>query len=78
MILFLILSLIILSFVRSTKILAIVLALLFLIFSGLLFQQNEELSFRIGLGLATLLSLFVALFIGRIPESIDRLRIKKG
>lgn len=78
MILFLILSLIILSFVRSTKILAIILALLFLIFSGLLFQQNEELSFRIGLGLATLLSLFVALFIGRIPESIDRLRIKKG
>lgn len=69
---------IILCFVRSTKVLAIILSLLTLAYALQIFLSDENPLTWLGLGLATLLTLFLILFVGRIPAAIDRLRKEKG
>lgn len=74
----LIAALIVLRFVRSPQVLAAILAFLFITMATLLFRQNSETNYTIGLGLAFLFALFVSFFISRVAGTFDRLRTRKG
>ena len=74
----LIAALMLLRFVRSPRVLAALLGALFIALATLLFQNNSETEYFIGLGLAFLFALFVSVLMSRIPDSLDRLRTRKG
>lgn len=78
MIFVLLAALIVLHFVRSTRVLAGIIGFLFIVVAALLYQRNDTSDYLSGLSLALILSLIVAFLMGRIPEAIDRLRTRKG